>query len=77
MAAVFFAGGMVDWANESLRRRNEKPLTCPPGKLGVTTEQYVSIAKSYILQHPERGKATALFLNGVLLDALEETFPCP
>ena len=70
------AGDAYSWANARLSNQNQQRLYCQPAKLGMTSDQYWAIFEGYLQRHPEIRADPATVWNYVLLNALQETFPC-
>jgi hypothetical protein len=64
----------LETMNIELEYRKRPPLFCPPEKLDIAIGQIRSI----IAQHLQKYKVETNYpVEMVLLDALEEVFPCP
>ena len=61
------------WANVKLASSGRALLYCEPGNLVLTTDQKVSILRSYTAKNSSYGVAPA---GLVLLRALKDVFPC-
>ena len=69
-------GGMQDglgWANAELFHRGQPVLYCQPDKLAITHHQMVDMVRREKKEKPGLGD---LPLGGVVLHALQDTFPC-
>jgi hypothetical protein len=75
-------------ANVSLEENHQRPLFCQPPKLEIPLDQVISILKRYIERYiigDDHGPFHSPFVearldtpvDGVLLDALQDVFPCP
>lgn len=73
---IYFSGQSFLWANEYSAGKGRPRLYCQPDHLALTAQQYVAIMSNYIHRHPETGKANFASFEGLLLNALVDTFPC-
>ena len=70
-------------ANVSLEQNHQRPLFCQPPKLEIPLDQVINILKRYIgddhgpLHSPFVEARLDTPVDGVLLDALQDVFPCP
>jgi hypothetical protein len=72
---LVFAAEGTGYANATLiRDRKEQPLYCQPGNLDLTGSQLVQILRQQIKERPYYA---AIPPADTLLDALQNTFPCP
>lgn len=77
-------GEGFSWANIGLRNSKPPlpPLFCAPEKIALQPENYRDLIDSWIagkFRTPPTSKAEldVLPVEAILLDALQETFPCP
>jgi hypothetical protein len=61
------------FANEYLSVAGQRRIYCPPGKLGITQDQYLGILEQYLKTRPDMNSQPAPL---ALLLALREAFPC-
>ncbi len=61
------------WANSAITVRGDGPLFCQPRNLGFTDSQVADILRRYLKQRPELATEP---VGGVLLLAMQHTFPC-
>jgi hypothetical protein len=76
---VIYVKGMGDGlslANVALKLKGQSPLYCPPPKLPVSADGYVTILDGYLEKNQHMNKEDIL-IGVLLLRALEYTFPCP
>ncbi|MEH6715970.1 Rap1a/Tai family immunity protein [Parasphingorhabdus flavimaris] len=66
-------GFQTGFINAKLKYQGLPQLYCSPEKLAITSEQHADILKRYVENHEGVGQFPA---GAVLVDALEETFPC-
>jgi hypothetical protein len=65
------------WANAQLELRGQALLFCQPRKLSLTQENLANLLDRYLTAQLEAGKnPTSLMLEPLLLQALQEAFPC-
>ena len=66
-------------ANVSLEQNHQRPLFCQPPKLEIPLDQVINILKRYIGDdhRPSTEAIKNLTVDFVLLDALQDVFPCP
>ncbi len=64
------------WANAALKHKGQSPLYCAPPNLTMTADGYVTILDGYLEKNQHMNKEDFL-VGGLLLKALEYTFPCP
>jgi hypothetical protein len=63
----------LEWANAGNRHINQRPLYCPPPKLALSLQQYVSVLKDYMSKHPQLNEEP---VGASLLMAAQDAFPC-
>ena len=75
---ILGVGVGVEWANTVVSNRGQSPLYCAPGKLAITTENFLQILQDYIEKNPEIIKPLGpdLPIGLLLLKALQDAFPC-
>jgi hypothetical protein len=72
-------GDGISWANTLVSLEDGRALYCPPDKLALTVENYLDIldrqidARSKVVTEAKLNETPLGFL---LLDGLQETFPC-
>ena len=70
-------GVTASWANSLLIARGKKEIYCQPSGIVLNQYNYVRILDEYLAKRPDLvADAAALYLNMVVLFALEEKFPC-
>ena len=67
-------------ANVTLEENHQKPLFCTPPKQEIPPDQVINILGQYIGPDPRspfKDVVASMPVDAVLLDALQEVFPCP
>jgi hypothetical protein len=66
-------------ANVTLRENHQDPLFCTPPALDIPLDQVIEILKRHIGHDsgPFMDVVASMPVDGELLDALQEVFPCP
>lgn len=73
-------GSGFSWANARTIYIGRQPLYCQPVKLAVQTDNYIDILNRQINDEAAATTEADLaerFIEQVLLDGLQKTFPCP
>jgi len=75
---ILGVGVGIEWANTELSIQGQSPLYCAPGKLAITTENFLQILQDYIEKKTEIIKSLGpdLPIGLLLLKALQDAFPC-
>jgi Rap1a immunity proteins len=63
-------------ANSELQRTNKTPLFCPPPNLSMTPQQVNSFFGQFVTSHSNK-VSTSDPVAVLLLEALQESYPCP
>jgi hypothetical protein len=63
-------------ANAELKRTNKAQLFCPPPNYSMTPQQVNAFFSQFITTHADK-VSTSDPIAGLLLEALEEAYPCP
>jgi hypothetical protein len=63
-------------ANAELKRTNKAQLFCPPPNYSMTPQQVNVFFSQFITTHADKVR-TSDPIAGLLLEALEEAYPCP
>jgi hypothetical protein len=71
MAAL---GSGMSWYLSADNHHHKKGLYCPPGKVALTPDQYISILERFVDENP---KFRSDPVGGTLMFALQDAFPCP
>ncbi len=65
------------WANAELRVKGRPLLYCQPGKLSLGPDNYLDILNRELEEPYVAGLRAPTAIEGILLQGLERTFPCP
>jgi hypothetical protein len=63
-------------ANAELKHTNKAQLFCPPPNYSMTPQQVSAFFSQFITTHADK-VSTSDPIAGLLLEALEEAYPCP
>lgn len=67
----------LDWANVRLVEKHQPLLFCQPPKMALTLDQLSDILQRYVDDKQHSPLLADFPVRLVLLDALQEVFPCP
>lgn len=65
----------LSWYGTAISSQKRKELYCEPERLALTPDQDINIVSSYLQRRKDRSAYDAPF-GMILLDALEDAFPC-
>jgi hypothetical protein len=68
-------GEGLGWANAELQSKDVPPIFCQPGNFELTADNYVRLVRTY-LDNPPAPLKDDTPIELVLLEALQEAFPC-
>ena len=74
-------GNAYSFANVRLEQEKKPPFYCPPQKLALSVDNYIRILNDRIdkdtrILGGESAKVDTYFIEMLLLDGLQDTFPC-